>query len=104
MRIKAQWPALVLAGIAVAQTPPPQPQTAAPETTTKEEPAVFRTRVTLVMGPDVVRDRKGQAVGTLKQEDFQLLDRGKPQTILRFAVEKPGSHPVKPSEGSEGAP
>ena len=98
MRIKAQWLALALAGVAAAQTP--QPQTAVPETATKDEPAVFSTRVNLVMAPVVVRDRKGQITGTLKQEDFQLFDRGKPQTIIRFAVEKPGSRPAKPPQSA----
>jgi VWFA-related protein len=44
--------------------------------------------VNLVMVPVVVRDGKGKAIGTLKKEDFQLFDRGKPQTIARFAIEK----------------
>jgi VWFA-related protein len=44
--------------------------------------------VNLVMVPVVVRDSKGKAIGTLKKEDFQLFDKGKPQTIARFAIEK----------------
>jgi VWFA-related protein len=36
----------------------------------------------------VVRDSGGHAVGTLRAEDFQLFDNGKPQTISRFSVEK----------------
>jgi VWFA-related protein len=38
----------------------------------------------------VVRDGKGKAIGTLKKEDFQLFDKGKPQVIARFSVEKAG--------------
>jgi VWFA-related protein len=55
---------------------------------THDEPAMFKARVNLVMVPVVVRDRKGNAVGTFKQEDFQLFDKGKPQFIARFSVEK----------------
>lgn len=80
--------------VAAAQSSPPAPQQPAPanqaETTTKEEPATFKARVNLVMVPVVVRDKLGRAVGTLKQEDFQLLDKGKPQYISRFSVENLG--------------
>jgi VWFA-related protein len=41
-----------------------------------------------VQVPVVVRDGIGHAVGTLRAEDFQLFDGGKPQTISRFSVEK----------------
>src|SRR4051794_32170886 len=61
------------------------------ETITKEEPATFKARVNLVMVPVVVRDKQGHAIGTLKQEDFHLTDKGKPQLITRFSLEKPGS-------------
>ncbi len=37
----------------------------------------------------VVRNGKGEAVDNLRQEDFQLFDRGKKQTIATFSVEKP---------------
>ncbi len=57
------------------------------ETVTREEPATFKTRVNLVMVPVVVRNKQGRAVGNLRQEDFQLFDRGKPQVITRFSIE-----------------
>jgi VWFA-related protein len=39
---------------------------------------------TEVILPVTVRDKKGQLVGTLKQEDFVLTDDGRPQTIKAF--------------------
>jgi VWFA-related protein len=43
----------------------------------------------LVLVRVVVRDAKGAPVETLRKEDFQLFDRGKPQTISQFSLEKP---------------
>jgi VWFA-related protein len=63
-------------------------QDKAPEITSRDTPTTFSSKVNLVMVPVVVRDGKGKAIGTLKKEDFQLFDRGKPQTIARFAIEK----------------
>ena len=63
----------------------------AAEVSTHDEPATFRTGVNLVLVPVVVRDRKGLAIGTLRKEDFQLFDKGKPQVITRFSVETPAS-------------
>lgn len=54
----------------------------------QDPPVLFRERVNLVTVPVVVRDRQGRPVGNLRQEDFQLFDRGKPQAISRFTVEK----------------
>jgi VWFA-related protein len=69
-------------------TPPPAtpPKTSA-EMTTRDEPATFKARVNLVLVPVVVRDRRGKAIGNLKQEDFQLFDKGKLQYIARFTME-----------------
>lgn len=62
----------------------------APEISSRDTPATFQTKVNLVMVPVVVRDREGRAVGNLRQEDFQLFDKGKPQAITKFSVEKGG--------------
>ena len=70
-----------------AAPPPQQPPKTSAEMTTRDEPAVFKARVNLVQVPVVVRDRQGKAVGNLKQEDFQLFDKGKPQYIARFTME-----------------
>jgi len=62
-----------------------------PEISTHEERATFTSHVSLVMVPVVVRDKQGKAVGGLTKEQFRLLDKGKPQEISRFAVERPGA-------------
>jgi VWFA-related protein len=62
-----------------------QPQ---PEITSSDAPVVFSSRVNLVSVPVVVRDKQGHAVGSLKQDDFELFDKGKPQVITKFSVEK----------------
>ena len=67
--------------------PQPSPPNQNDEMTTRDTPATFRTKVNLVLVPVVVRDRQGRAVGDLHKEDFQLFDKGKPQTIASFSVE-----------------
>jgi VWFA-related protein len=59
-----------------------------PEISSQEAPVTFSERVNLVSVPVVVRGREGHAVGNLRQEDFQLFDKGKLQTITKFTVEK----------------
>jgi VWFA-related protein len=68
----------------------------APEIISHQAPATFTSRTNLVSVPVVVRDGNGRAVGNLRQENFRLLDKGKPQIITKFSVNKSG--------GSEAAP
>src|ERR1035438_9904634 len=72
----AVLPAFALGVLSAGQTPPAKNQA---EVTTREAPATFQARVNLVMVPVVVRDNQGRAIGTLRKEDFQLFDKGKPQ-------------------------
>jgi len=65
-----------------------QSQQNAPEMSQRDEQASFRTKVNLVTVPVVVRDSKGNAVGNLTKENFFLFDKGKPQQISRFSIEK----------------
>jgi VWFA-related protein len=74
---------------------PTQVQTAAsqngPEMATRDEPTAFQAKVNLVMVPVVVRNTQGHAIGNLSKDNFQLFDKGKPQEISRFTVEKIGA-------------
>jgi VWFA-related protein len=101
--------AALFATLTFGQTPTPEMATHETELT-----ATFRTKVSLVLVPVVVRDKKGQPVGTLKKEDFELFDKGKPQTIVKFSVEKAGSQHIEfeseptaeplPATGAPGTP
>src|SRR5580658_9871088 len=66
-----------------------------PEVVSHEAPATFSSRINLVTVPVVVRDRDGRPVGSLRQEDFQLFDKGKPQVITKFSIETSGSAAAK---------
>jgi VWFA-related protein len=61
-----------------------------PEVVTHEAPATFSSRVNLVSVPVVIRDHEGRAVGGLRQGDFQLFDKGKPQVITKFTIQTSG--------------
>jgi len=58
----------------------------APELTQKDTAPTFQSKVNLVLVPIVVRDGAGHVIGNLTKDDFQLFDKGKPQTIASFQV------------------
>ena len=62
--------------------------------TREETSTTFKVKVNLVEVRAVVRDARGNAVGNLQQEDFQLTDNGKPQVITKFFMEQAGAKPV----------
>src|SRR5579871_6633972 len=97
---------LALAAGASGQTQQPAPAADpnAAEMTTHETPATFRTKVNLVLVPVVVRDKQGHAVGNLRKEDFQLFDKGKPQTISSFSMETIEGQSAKPAAPETPAP
>ncbi len=68
-------------GAAQNQSIPPDSR---PTTTLKVD-------VRLVPVRAIVRDAQGHAVGNLTQEDFQILDNGKPQIISHFSPEENGA-------------
>src|SRR5260370_38099716 len=88
-----------------AQTPPPAapedsnakpaPAAQAPasgenqEVSSHDTPTTFKVRVNLVLIRVVVRDSHGKLVPNLKNEDFQLYDNRKLQTISSFSLSTP---------------
>ena len=102
---------VLLVGLCIAQDVPqeaPAPSSApqseskqnSAELTSRDEPATFKVNVKLVLVRVVVRDADGRAVGNLRQEDFQVFDKGKPQVISQFEVEQPGAVSEKAFQGS----
>ncbi len=83
-----------------------------PEIASHDSQPTFTMRSNLVLVRVVVRDKKGQVNGTLQKEDFQLFDKGKPQVISKFSVEKsegrkadaPPASPAAPGEKTAGEP
>lgn len=91
----ALLPALLPAQTITGTTPaPPAAQQPGQEVATQEESVTFKSKVNLVLVPVVVRDKAGKPVGNLRQQDFQLFDRGKPQVITRFSVETAGGKAI----------
>jgi len=72
--------------------------------TTKDAPAIFKTRVDMVSVPVVVRDNRGHAIGTYTKENFQVFDKGKPQEIVRFVVERSGDQAAKAAKTVDTLP
>jgi VWFA-related protein len=85
-------------------TPPPQTEQA--EMTSHDTSPTFqlKTERNLVMVRVVVRDSNGKPKGDLVQEDFRLLDNGKPQVISHFSVENPKSNATPVTEAAPHAP
>jgi VWFA-related protein len=67
----------------------------------RDEPTTFKVNVRLVLVRVVARDAKGHAVGNLHKEDFQLFDKGKPQVVSQFSVERHGEKVALASKSSE---
>lgn len=100
-------PVLVAAQQSPRASATPQTSTqGTPEIAQHEETPTFKVKVNLVEVRVVARDAKGNTIGNLKQEDFQLLDNGKPQVISKFSVERADEKPPAPHEepgNAEGA-
>src|ERR1017187_3688379 len=104
--------ALAMSLAQTVPTPPPPQQAPvnpnAPEMNTREDTtASFKAHVNLVTVPVVARDLHGVAVGHLTKANFLLFDKGKPQEITRFSVEKIGSEvplEIHPAPGDPSSP
>jgi VWFA-related protein len=92
----------ILSSILTAQVPPGAAPNSA-EVSAQDAPVTFKSKVNLVLVPVVVRDRDRRTVGTLRQEDFQLYDKGKLQIITKFSVEKASARTVSVAPSPEKA-
>ena len=112
--LRAQAPTPAPAG-STATTPSDQPKTPptqAPaqgattsgEVTSRDTAPTFRVRVNLVLVRVVVRDSEGKVVRNLKQEDFQLFDNRKAQSIATFSMETPETRVLKNVNADPPAP
>jgi VWFA-related protein len=98
---RLQIPACLWICIAAsAQTPAPPNA----EITQHDTAPTFSSGVNLVLVPVVVRDAKGQPIGSLRREDFQLFDKNKPQFISKFSIERPAAPLIIPNTGIETDP
>jgi VWFA-related protein len=66
----------LLAGLVAAQSPPP---------VSPQPPVTFRVEVNYVEVDAIVTDERGNFVGDLTKDDFQVFEDGKPQTVTVFA-------------------
>jgi VWFA-related protein len=73
------------------------------EISSRDELTTFKVKVNLVLVRVVVRDSKGNAVGNLRKEDFELFDNRKPQVIKEFSVERPGEKAAAAQQAAEKA-
>ncbi len=98
-RLPSRLWAVILTLIPALATCTLQAQTTNPqEISSRDVEPTFKlqTERNLVMVRVVVRDAKGAVVDHLRQEDFQLFDHGKLQTILHFSMEKPALKAPEP--------
>ena len=94
------------------EKPSPNADTVATVTAANQHPndvsqdniSTLKIHVNLVLVRVVVRDLQGRARGTLRQEDFRLLDNGKQQAITRFSLEQPGVKTTVDSKASNETP
>jgi VWFA-related protein len=94
---------------AAGQAPSQDADKNSPEMASSDVPTTFKVNVKLVVVRVVARDSQGHATGNLQQQDFQVFDNGKPQTITQFSVEKAGVRTTiepngpNPTNGSSSA-
>jgi VWFA-related protein len=88
---------LLVASFAPAQqqsSSAPQPQT----------PAPIQSSATLVPIRVVVRDNTGAAISNLTRDDFQILEDGKPQSIVHFSVATSAADSAPPAPTNVSSP
>jgi VWFA-related protein len=88
-----------------AQSTAPSDSANAPaEMSSRDEATTFKVNVKLVLVRVVVRDGQGHAIGNLHKEDFQILDKGKPQVISQFSAEAPGTQAAREKKTADQQP
>jgi VWFA-related protein len=75
-----------------------------PQEVSQERASTTKVHINLVLVRVVVHDAQGRALGTLRQEDFRLLDNGKPQLITSFSLEQPRTGVTAEPKVSNGTP
>ena len=85
---------------ALAQSPQTQPPAQQPKTD-KDKQGLYRLRVEseLVLVNVVARDKQGKPVTDLKQDDFTVLEDGKPQRVSSFDFENLDMQPIMAATG-----
>src|SRR5262245_42337311 len=94
VRLAVLLGALALARPLAQQAPPPASAQGAPgQAASQQQPdsqqpqqPVFRSGINFVRVDVIVSDPKGNPVGDLKAEDFEVTEGGKPQTIEAFKL------------------
>jgi VWFA-related protein len=79
---------LIVSSVALAaqQAPPAGPPASSQEPDRQMPPITFRSEVNYVEVDAVVRDAQGNFVRDLRQEDFQVLEDGAPQSVTAFSL------------------
>lgn len=83
--IRATLPTIVLSLVLIAPGGRPAAGQTAPPASDQQPPVTFRLEVNYVEVDAIVTDEDGRFVGDLRQQDFQIFEDGKPQTISTFA-------------------
>jgi VWFA-related protein len=63
----------------------------------------FESKVNVVLVPVLVRDAHGNAVGTLKKDDFHVFDKDKLQTLTGFTIQKRATSVASAEEALKSA-
>src|SRR5580658_10297068 len=85
--------AILVLSLTLVQSPPAQPPAAQPAATQPPPDIVFHSTTRLVQVNVVAHDKDGKPVADLKKEDFSVTEKGKPQEIAFFSVDRSDKAP-----------
>ena len=89
-------PILLVLSAAGQQSPARPPAQPAPPAPQPAKRVTFTANANLVIVDVTVKDKSGKAIDSLTQNDFTVLEDGKPQKISVFEVQKLGMEPAPP--------